>query len=435
MKYVFSNCNVITNALDSIVCSHQHVYVKDGIISAITPSQEAIEAGYEIIEASGCYLMSGLINLHVHLFGSGKPSKLLGGGGLQKQVLSFCKTTLGRKVLMKLLRDNLEMIVHSGVTTVRSVGDFYYSDVEARNLIQENRILAPRLFVSGPAITVPKGHGDGTFAITATKPEDLKQLVHINKEHQVDLIKICVTGGVMDAKKKGEPGELKMNLEQTKAVCEEAHKLGYHVASHTESPEGVRIALEGGVDTIEHGSVLDAQTMKLFQEHQASFICTLSPALPLAALPASKTKLNDMAHYNANIVLKNMIEGCKQALQHNIPVGLGTDASCPYVTQYNMWRELDYFVREIGVSNAFALYTATLGNAKILGIDTITGSIAIGKSADILLLKENPLENLRTLENIQCVMVQGKLIRHPHIKKNMNIERELDSLMHTTHTN
>lgn len=427
-SYVITGGNVFTGEDDHPFTSQKNIYIENGFISKIRDTIEPIEKGYEIINAKGMYVMPGLINLHVHLFGSGKPSKLLGGGGLQKQVLAFCKTKLGRRILMKILRGNLETILYSGVTTVRSVGDFYYSDVEIRNLIQQNQIAGPRLYVSGPAITVPGGHGDGTFAITGTTPEQLKELVHINKKHQVDLIKICVTGGVMDAKKKGEPGEVKMNLAQTRAVCEEAHKLGYHVASHTESPEGVRIALEGGVDTIEHGSVLDAHTIEVFQKHQASFICTLSPALPLASLPASKTKLNDLTHYNANIVLKNMIEGCKQAIEHHIPVGLGTDASCPYVTQYNMWRELSYFVKEIGVSNAFALHTATLVNAKILGIEDITGSITIGKSADILLLKENPIENLRALASIEHMLVRGRLIKQPRYKKNMEIEKELDSL-------
>lgn len=428
MKYVIPNCHIFRGEDTSELMTHQTIYVEDGIISEITNAQEVIKEGYEVIEANGKYVMPGLINLHVHLFGSGKPSKMLGGGGLQKQVLSFCKTKAGRKVLLKILRGNLETIVNSGVTTIRSVGDFYYSDVEIRDLINQHKITGPRLFVSGPAITVPQGHGDGTFAITATSTDDLQALVRKNKEEKVDLIKICVTGGVMDATKKGEPGEVKMDLAQTKAVCQEAHKLGYQVASHTESPEGVIIALEGGVDTIEHGSLLNEHAIALFQKHHASFICTLSPALPLASLPSSKTKLNELCQYNSNVVLENMIKGCKQAIEHHIPVGLGTDASCPFVTQYNMWREIDYFVKKIGVSNSFALHTATLGNAKILGIEDITGSIAVGKSADMILLKDNPLENIRALETPVHVFVQGTLIKQPHCKKNAFIEKELDTL-------
>ena len=233
----------------------------------------------------------------------------------------------------------------------------------------------------------------------------------------------------MDAKKKGEPGELKMSLEQTKAVCNEAHRLGFQVASHTESPEGVKVALKGGVDTIEHGSLLDEEAIQLFKKHHASFICTLSPALPLAKFSSSLTKLNDLCQYNSQIVLSNMIEGCKQALDNQIPIGLGTDASCPFVTQYNMWREVYYFAQQIGVSNAFALYTATLGNAKIIGLDHITGSIEENKSADLIVMKKNPLENLQALEVIELVMVEGQLLKHPKIKKNNKIEMELNTLL------
>ena len=211
----------------------------------------------------------------------------------------------------------------------------------------------------------------------------------------MDLIKICVTGGVMDAKKKGEPGELKMNLAQTKAVCDEAHRLGYQVASHTESPEGVKVALQGGVDTIEHGSLLDEEAIQLFKEHKSSFICTLSPALPLAEFSASLTKLNDLCQFNSRVVLNNIY----------------------------------YFAQQIGVSNAFALYTATLGNAKIIGVDHITGSIEEGKYADLIVTKKNPLENLQALEVMEYVMVEGELLRHPQVKKNNKIEMELNKLL------
>lgn len=429
MNYVFAHGNVFDGTLQGHLRTNQHIYVKDGRISAIVDGTQPLLPDYEVIDISNQYIMPGLINLHVHLFGSGKPSKILGGGGLQKQVITFASTKAGRKVLNKIMRSNIQNALASGVTTIRSVGDFFFSDVELRNQMQNHACIGPRLFASGPAITVPGGHGDGTFALTASTPQDLVKLVQKHKEQHVDLIKICVTGGVMDAKKKGEPGELKMNLAQTKAVCDEAHRLGYQVASHTESPEGVKVALQGGVDTIEHGSLLDEEAIQLFKEHKSSFICTLSPALPLAEFSASLTKLNDLCQFNSRVVLNNMIAGCKQALQHHIPIGLGTDASCPFVTQYNMWREIYYFAQQIGVSNAFALYTATLGNAKIIGIDHITGSIEEGKYADLIVTKKNPLENLQALEVMEYVMVEGELLRHPQVKKNNKIEMELNKLL------
>lgn len=240
-----------------------NVYIEDGIIQAITHENLF---GYHEIDCKGKYMCPGLINLHVHLFGSGKPSKILGGGSLQKKVIEFCKTPLGTKVLTKMIRNNMKNQLFSGVTTLRGVGDFFYSDVAFREAIKNKQEMGPRLLVSGPAITVPTGHGDGTFALTATKEQELQKLVEFNHQHDVDLIKICVTGGVMDAKVKGEPGEVKMNLSQTKAVCDTAHSLGYQVASHTESYDGLKIALEGGVDTIEHGAQMDKEIVQLFKK-------------------------------------------------------------------------------------------------------------------------------------------------------------------------
>ena len=116
------------------------------------------------------------------------------------------------------------------------------------------------------------------------------------------------------------------------------------------------------------------------------------------------------------------------ALREGIPVGLGTDAGCPFVTQYDMWRELAYFHNFCGVSNAYALHTATLGNAKIAGIDQETGSIEIGKSADFLVTAGNPLEKLRALRRPHMVVIRGEEIAEPGSRKDGEIERTLDEL-------
>ena len=170
------------------------------------------------------------------------------------------------------------------------------------------------------------------------------------------------------------PGEF------VKAACEKAHALGLKVASHVESSQGVKVALENGVDTIEHGAKLDNELITLFKERKASLITTLSPALPFANFDRSISHVSEMAQYNGKIVFEGIIECAKTCLENDIPVGLGTDTGCPYVTHYDMWRELNYYHKYCGVSNAFALYTATLLNAKIAGIDSITGSIESNKS-------------------------------------------------------
>ena len=429
MNYILKNANLFDGTNNNDIQENMCVLVENGKIKSIQPSSEEIKEDYEIIDLQGKYLLPGLINLHAHLFGTGKPSKSLGGGTMQKLLVKFIHTPLGKPVIDSMVTKHITSALNSGVTTIRSSGDFCFSDVRIRDKINSGEIIGPRLIVPGPAITCVGGHGDGTFAISNDDPNTLADYVKSHKEKGVDYIKICVTGGVMDAKKKGEPGEVKMTLEQTKAVCDMAHKFGLKVASHTESSKGIEVALDGGVDTVEHGSFLDENLVQKFKENNSAFIVTTSPALPLAKLSPSITKLNEMCVYNSNVILDGMVNGAKEALKNNITVGLGTDASCPLVTPYDMWREVYYFAKFYGVSNAFAIHTATLVNAQILGIDDITGSIEVGKEADLIIVKENPIEDLTALRKIDMVMVGGKLIDSPKYERNEQIDEWLDSLI------
>ena len=248
-------------------------------------------------------------------------------------------------------------------------------------------------------------------------------------EDKPDLIKLMITGGVLDAKSKGEPGELKMPPEVVKAACDQAHALGLPVAAHVESPQGVRVALEGGVDTIEHGAKPDEEILRLFKERHACHIATISPALPYAMFDRSVTGASETEQYNGKLVMDGIIDCAKACLKNGIPVGLGTDTGCPYITHYDMWREVYYFHNFCNVSNAFALHTATLGNARLVGLGEETGSLEPGKCADLVVTGENPLEDLKALRHMDLVMARGNLYRSPKVKKMEKAERELDKFL------
>ena len=158
-------------------------------------------------------------------------------------------------------------------------------------------------------------------------------------------------------------------------------------------------------------------------------MATLSPALPYALFDRSVSNITDVEQHNGKIVFDGIIECAKACLENGIPVGLGTDTGCPYVTHYDMWRELNYFHKFCGVSNAFALYTATKRNAEIAGIGDLTGSIEPGKCADLLVTKENPLEDLTTLRNPVSVIAKGKIFNQLRFLKYQNVEDELDKFI------
>lgn len=427
MKYAITNCNILDGTFDMEVKANMCVLVDGERIVRICRADE-IPGDVKKIDAGGGYLLPGLINLHVHLFGTGRPSKALGGGSSQKKLVKFVGTPLGKKVVDALVASAAKTELMSGVTTLRAVGDFHFSDVRVRDKINAGKLTGARLIVSGPAITAVGGHGYGTFAEASNDPEELRALVRKNKENGVDFIKTCSTGGVMDAKHKGEAAELKMSSEQLCAVVDEAHKQGLMVASHTESPAGVDLDLLAGVNSVEHGAPVGENTIAAYKRNKVAYVLTLSPAVPLSTLPHEITKLGEVAESVAKVVMQNMIDGAKQALEYDLSFGIGTDASCPFCTQYNMWRELAYLVKYVGVTNKFALATATLGNAKVLKLDKEIGTVMEGKVADMFLVKENPLTDLRALSEPVLVFARGKIVK-PKLKKNAYVEETLDKLL------
>ena len=220
-----------------------------------------------------------------------------------------------------------------------------------------------------------------------------------------------------------------MRPELVKAACDEAHRLGLQVAAHVESPEGVRVALENGVDSIEHGAQPDAAITALYKEKGAFQVATLSPALPYALFDRSVSHATYEQQENGKVVFDGIIAMARENLANGIPVGLGTDTGCPYITHYDMWRELCYFVKYCGVTPAFALHTATRLNARLAGIDGETGSIEAGKAADLIVCAKDPLADLSALRTLSMVIKDGYRVEHPAPKKLPEVERELDKFL------
>lgn len=426
MKYAYIN-GIILDGSREMKPQKDRIVLTDGERIEKIAEKGADVSGYESIDLGGQYLMPGLINMHLHLPASGRPKKKQQDN--VKMVKLMTSNALLRKVLQTLCEGYARTELLSGVTTIRTMGGVENYDAIIRDRIDAGEITGPRILAGNMAVSVPGGHMAGSLAYMATSAETARMYVKKIAEGKPDIIKLMITGGVLDAKVKGEPGELKMPPEYVKAACEEAHRMGLKVAAHVESPEGVRVALENGVDTIEHGAKPDADIMRLFRERGACHIATLSPALPYALFDRSVSRVSEMEQYNGKVVFEGIVECAKACLENGVPVGLGTDTGCPYITHYDMWRELHYFHKYCGVSNAFALYTATKRNAELAGLGAETGSIEAGKCADFVVTKKNPLDGLEALRSISMVVTRGKVIRDPKVKKMAEVEKELDKFL------
>lgn len=429
MKNAYINGIILDGSENMIPQKGKIIFTDGSKIEKIT-DESAADAdlkGYDIVDLGGKYLMPGLINLHVHLPANGKPKKK--ESDPVKLVKLITSSGLTRKLGIKLCSSYAYTQLMSGVTTIRTVGGVADFDTIIRDDINAGKLKGPRIIASNMAVSVEGGHMAHSLAYVAGTPGEAAEYVKKIAADKPDIIKLMITGGVLDAKVKGEPGELKMRPEIVKAACDEAHRQGLKVAAHVESPEGVRCALENGVDTIEHGATPDDEIIRLFKERGAYHVATLSPALPFAEFDRAVSHVDEVAQYNGRIVFEGIIDCAKACLKNGITVGLGTDTGCPYVTQYDMWREINYFQKFCGVSNAFALHTATQVNAEIAGLGDVTGTIEAGKDADFVVTQDNPLENLQALRNISMVVTRGRIYDNPKVKKFKEVEQELDKFI------
>ena len=425
-RYALTNCVILDGSEHMEPQTGKAVCIDGEKIAEITDAQH-IPAGYETVDLGGRYVLPGLINMHVHLPASGKPKKKASDPKKLVKLITSCG--LMNKIGVNMCEGYAKTELLSGVTTIRTVGGVADYDTRIRDLAAAGKILAPRVLASNMAVSVPGGHMAGSLAYEAHTAAEAAAFVEKIAGDKPDLIKLMITGGVLDAEVVGEPGVLRMPPALVRAACDKAHSLGMLVAAHVESPEGVIVALQNGVDSIEHGAQPTQEMLDLFKARGAFQISTISPALPYALFDRSISHATYEQQENGKIVFDGIIALAKANLASGVPVGLGTDVGCPYITHYDMWRELNHFVKYCGVTPAFALYSATKLNACLAGIGDVTGGVEIGKQADLIVCTDDPLKSPSALRTLDMVVKGGYRIDKPQVKKMPEVERELDNFL------
>ncbi|MHA1256202.1 MAG: amidohydrolase family protein, partial [Promethearchaeota archaeon] len=360
------NCNIIDGNRDSKIITNGVILIQNivrdkekdtsGLIVGVGGADEIeIPSDYKKINLKESYVLPGLINAHCHLFGSGKPTKIMQlSEHTLKKLLKLLQTPLGIALSKKGMKKHALTALNAGVTTLRSMSEFLYLDVKLRKKIEEGKIIGPRILCSGKGIYPTGGHGMLGFEVDSTA--EIRKAVRRNIREEVDCIKILSTGGVMDARMVGEAGRPQMTIEEIETACFEAHRGKLLIATHCESTEGMREALLGGVDTIEHGAEIIDELVPLFKKNPKSLrgytavVPTISAGMGLATFPTKVTKITQIKHENAKLIEIGMIKGLQRAYNEGIKFGVGTDASVPYVPHYEVWKELKYLIKYTGMS-------------------------------------------------------------------------------------
>ncbi len=382
--------------------------------------------GIKAVNLGGRYLMPGLVNMHAHISKSGLTRRAGGEEARLDQLVAGSRFLA--PVGMAAVRKHARSELFSGVTTVRTLGGIGNFDARVRDRIASGRTEGPRIIAAGETLSFDGGTVCGIPSAAVGTPEAAAAKVNELINGGADVIKLMVTGSACCA---AEPGAVKLDMpaEIIKAACDAAHSHGIKVAAHVETTAGLRAALENGADTIEHGAELDPDSVQLMRLRRAAFVCAISSILPFAMFDTEVSGLTESDRECAKRHMDTAVSAAREAVANGVRVGIGTDAGHRFVPHYGMWRELECFRKFVGATPEFTLYTATLRNAEIAGIENETGSIEEGKSADIVVTDGNPLEDFRTLSRPYMVIMKGKEYYTPKVRKSRDTERRLNECL------
>ena len=384
--------------------SEKTIIISDNKIKSIENGyKEASENDIKIYNLKSKVVLPGLIDFHVHMESqSGGQDRYVRRFQDNKADIAFRSSVIAKKTLM------------SGFTTVRDVGGSGVN-ISLRNAINNGVIPGPRIFTSGKTIATTGGHGDSTNGfrddlVDDPGPEqgvvnsiaDARKAVRYRYKNGADLIKITATGGVMSLAKNGQNPQF--TEEVIREIVNTANDYGMHVAAHAHGDEGMFRAVNAGVTTIEHGSIMADRTMKLMKEKQTYLVPTISAGEHVA-------KMAKIPGYYPEIIIPKALEvgvqnkaTTKKAYKMGVPIAFGTDAGVfPHGDNAGEF----VYMKEVGIPAEYSLNSATITNAKLLNMENLLGQLKEGFYADIIAVDESPLENIATLENVIFVMKDG----------------------------
>ncbi|PAE07243.1 aryldialkylphosphatase [Terribacillus saccharophilus] len=395
------------------------IAIKGDRITAIGPATDFVGIdAKEVIDAQGGYILPGLIDTHVHMMMEIKDVR-------ESLITPFSMRFYEALTYMKRTLD-------AGITTVRDAG---YADLGVKQAIENGLISGPRMQISVNPLTITGGHGDnwmvsdmdltnkaypGFPSGICDGPEQVRQKVREMLRAGADIIKVHATGGVMSPT--DHPEFTQFSMEELRIIVEEAaYRKGRKVMAHAQGAEGVKQAVRAGIHSIEHGIFLDDEAIELMLEHGTYLVPTLLAPVSVVEASEANESMPAYAVDKAKEVMEVHQQSVARAYEAGVKIAMGTDAGV--MAHGTNLRELALMC-DIGMSPMEAILASTKIAAECLGWEERLGTIAEGKLADLVIVQDNPLENIASLadtNNIKTVMQGGEL------KKQLSIQAGIPS--------
>lgn len=383
------------------------VVVDGGRIQAIESGFRAAGSGDEVVDLAQATVLPGLMDMHVHLTSEHSRTSELDSIKKGEADRAYDSTVFAERTLM------------AGFTTVRNLGDQWNVSIALKRAIDSGKVKGPRIFTSGRSIGTRGGHADATNSfgpfLTSNDPrhdtvcngaDSCREAVRQRYQDGADSIKITATGGVLSIAKSGSAPQF--TDEELAGVISTAHDYGMKVAAHAHGAEGIKRAVRAGIDSIEHGTFMDDEAIRLMKEKGTHYVPTISAGRWVYEQAQDPTYFPAIVRPKALAVGPQIQETFGKAWRAGITIMFGTD--CGVCAHGDNGKEFGYMV-EAGMPVMDAIRSATIVPARYLGIDDRLGSLELGKVADIVAVPGNPFADVRVMERVSFVMKDGVIYK------------------------
>ena len=394
-----NNCNVLDVRTGELL-EGRTILIENGTIERISTGRVAASSSTATIQGEGATVVPGLMNLHTHP--QRRHAGLLGGVTPFRMGAAAVEDLPNTQRMLWAVRNTWFELLEHGVTTFRAAGSKDCLNIELRDAFRKGLLGGPRIISTGAILATTGGHGTRGIdaAMEVDGPVEVRKAVRMLLKAGADWIKLCVSGGLAGIHRGDHPTIVEFSDEEVRTAVVEAHRRGRKVMVHGMASQSVRIAIEAGVDCIEHGNLLDGETIGSMKSHGVSFVPTMSGIRAVY----EREKAGGDPEIAAMLweVISPQREAVAECIRAGVLIGTGTD------TLGNIHEEIR-MLADCGMPAAKAIAAATLDSARILGLESELGTVEEGKKADLVMVEGDPSRDLADLSKIREVIVSGRV--------------------------